>query len=212
MYVSEKNAAGLKHADVSGQVLDVPYTLVSSRGNVVSALDFEKRDKNETYRIVLQNPEEYQNCELHVELEDISYTPYTLKKQISIEQRARDNDPSQGILAQNSALNTYRYLRYHVLQGSPDISYTIKADGPYGTERISQPDQSALSFFKIVRNGTLNLGCFSDKLPDSLTLTPTKLGHYSFAQLGHAVLFQFFQQSRDGAAVQTVVGEVGRHA
>ncbi len=181
VYVSEKNASGLKHADVSGQVLDVPYTLVSSRGNVVSALDFEKRDKNETYRIVLQNPEEYQNCELHVELEDISYTPYTLKKQISIEQRARDNDPSQGILAQNSALNTYRYLRYHVLQGSPDISYTIKADGPYGTERISQPDQSALSFFKIVRNGTLNLGCFSDKLPDSLTLTPTKLGHYSFS-------------------------------
>ena len=25
-------------------------------------------------------------------------------------------------------------------------------------------------------------------------------------------VFQFFQQSRDGAAVQTVVGEVGRHA
>ena len=29
-----------------------------------------------------------------------------------------------------------------------------------------------------------------------------------FAQLGHAVLFQFFQQSRDGAAVQTVVGSL----
>lgn len=180
VYVSEKNASGLSHADISNKSFDVPYTLVSSRGNVVSALDFEKRDKNETYRIILQNPEEYQNCELHVEINDINYVPYSLKKQVSIEQRAKDNDPEQGILAQNKSLNYYRYLRYHVLQGSPNISYALKVDGPYGTEKISQPDQSALSFFKKVTNGTLNLGYFPKQLPDSLTLSPTKLGNYGF--------------------------------
>ena len=56
----------------------------------------------------------------------------------------------------------------------------MKVDGPYGTEKISQPNQSALSFFKKVTNGTLNLGYFPKQLPDSLTLSPTKLGRYGF--------------------------------
>lgn len=166
VFTCRRKTPGLSHADISNKSFDVPYTLVSSRGNVVSALDFEKRDKNETYRIILQNLEEYQNCELHVEINDINYVPYSLKKQVSIEQRAKDNDPEQGILAQNKSLNYYRYLRYHVLQGSPNISYALKVDGPYGTEKISQHDQSALSFSRRLRTARSIWGIF----PNSCTI------------------------------------------
>ncbi len=33
-----------------------------------------------------------------------------------------------------------------------------------------------------------------------------------FAKFSHAVLFQFRQQRRDGATVETVIGKAGRHA
>lgn len=58
VYVSEKNASGLSHADISNKSFDVPYTLVSSRGNVVSALDFEKETKTrriESFCKILKN-------------------------------------------------------------------------------------------------------------------------------------------------------------
>lgn len=184
VYVNRKAALGLERIDqtqLKTQVIKVPYQLISSRGNQVSSFDLEKADKNETYQLVLDRSKLPKNCELHVEIKGIKYTPYTLKKQVEIEQKALTNDLSQGILAQNTRLAYYKYLRYHILQGTPDISYTLTVTSPYGSEKIKQPDQSALSFYKQVSDGTLNLGVFKQKIPNTLTLTLSKLGHYQFS-------------------------------
>lgn len=191
--VANSHLAGLKSAStkqLSSQVLEVPYQLISSRGNLVSSQDLLKQDANESYQLVLniQSADKqvqkkldqlYANSELHLEITDISYQPFSLKEQVKLEQRNNNNDLTRGIIGANSALTKYKYFRYHILKGSPDESFALNVTSNLGTEKISQPTQAATSFYKVVKNGTVNVGYFT-KLPTSLTLTPSKLGHYHF--------------------------------
>jgi len=191
--VSSSQLTNLKHlstSTVKANVLEVPYQLISSKGNLVSSQDLTKQDASESYQIVLatknadkkiqkQLDELYANSELHLEITDISYKPFSLKEQVSLEKKNNTNDLTRGLIGTNSALTSYKYFRYHILKGSPDESFALNITSPLGTEKLSQPTQAATSFYKVVKNGTVNVGYFN-KLPNSLTLTPTKLGHYSF--------------------------------
>ncbi|WP_025022391.1 YfhO family protein [Ligilactobacillus hayakitensis] len=183
--MTKKDATGLKRLDIKNDTVEVPFKLISDRGNIVDPSNLQNSDKNETYRIVL-NLEELKrtkqlpkNSELHVEINDIKYTPFSFKKQIQFEEKNQADDLTKGLLASNDRLAYYKYFRYHVLKGSPDMSYNITVNSKLGAETIAQPRQSKTSFFKIVNNGTMNLGQFKT-LPDSLKLTLSKMGTYNF--------------------------------
>ena len=60
------------------------------------------------------------------------------------------------------------------------MSFAIKISSRLGSETIEQPKQSKLSFFKLVKNGTMNIGYFAKGMPTSLTLKPSKLGTYQW--------------------------------
>ena len=186
VFTSSNNAKGLKKAKISNtDVIDIPYVLVSSRGNVIDTNNLEKLDANETYKLVLQLDKLKeknnlpQNVELHVEINDIKYTPFSFKKQIALEEKNQTDDLTNGLLAANEKLTYYKYFRYHVMKGSPDMSYALNISSNLGTETITQPRQSKTSFFKIVNSGTMNMGYFKN-LPETLKLTPSKMGTYSF--------------------------------
>lgn len=184
--VSEKAARGLKRATVKNETNKIPYRLISSRGNEVDPHHLEKKDSEETYQIVLSRPvneeseDYYPDSELHLEFTNIKYQPYSLDQQIKFEQLHQSSRGMTGLLSQNNQYNYYKYLRYHVLQGSPDTSFKLNVDSSLGTETIEQPKQSALSFYKDIKGGSMNVGHFNNSLPQSLTLTPSKLGDYSF--------------------------------
>src|SRR5699024_2048089 len=121
VFTSSNNAKGLKKAKISNtDVIDIPYVLVSSRGNVIDTNNLEKLDANETYKLVLQLDKLKeknnlpQNVELHVEINDIKYTPFSFKKQIALEEKNQTDDLTNGLLAANEKLAYYKYFRYHV--------------------------------------------------------------------------------------------------
>lgn len=177
--VDDKLAKNYPTATVTSEVVEIPYRLISSRGTVVSPKDLVKQDSDETYQIVLEEPEKYGAGELHFSFSQIKYTPFTFSEQLALEKRKQTNDLTQGILAKNELLSSYKYFRYHILQGSPDNSFSLSVTSDLGQEKLFQPKQNALSFYKTVTQGTLNSGYFKE-LPSSLTLTPSKLGTYSF--------------------------------
>lgn len=181
--VSQVDATGLAKVDqkqLRSEVQELPYQLISSRGNVVSPNELDKQDSEQTYTLVLQLPKEQTiSGELQLDLSHIKYVPYTLKKQLALEEQQKVSDLTQGLLEQNKLLTSYKYFRYHILQGSPDNSFSLSVSSPLGSEKLFQPKQNALSFYKVVTAGTLNLGYF-ETLPQTLTLTPSKLGNYHF--------------------------------
>ncbi len=177
--VDDKLAKNYPTTTVASEVVEVPYRLISSRGTVISPQDLVKQDSDETYQIVLEEPEKYGAGELHFDFSQIKYTPFTFSEQLALEKRKQINDLTQGILAKNELLSSYKYFRYHILQGSPDNSFSLSVTSDLGQEKLFQPKQNALSFYKTVTQGTLNSGYFKE-LPASLTLTPSKLGTYSF--------------------------------
>ncbi|MDN7145492.1 YfhO family protein [Liquorilactobacillus mali] len=179
VHVSNSIAKHYTKAKTADDTQELEYYIVSSHGNVVSTANLEHLDSTETYKIILKNPDNYKNSELHVELSDIKYHQLSLTKQIQIEQNKQATLTSSGIISNNDNYNYYRYLRYHILNGSPDNSFSINVSSSLGTESITQPKQSELSFYKTVKSGLLNLGYFTST-PKYFTLTPSKLGTYDF--------------------------------
>lgn len=185
-----KNTHRVKNSALTNTVINVPYKIISSRGNVITTNKLVKEDSDEKYKIILLTTSTdkktatklaklYANSELHVEITNIKYTPFTFSQQIALEKRNSTYDLTNGLLGNNSILSYYKYFRYHILKGSPDNSYSLSVSSSLGTEKITQPNQNATSFYKVVTGGTLNSGYFT-KLPKQLTLTPSKLGTYSF--------------------------------
>ena len=116
--------------------------------------------------------------ELHIEFSKIKYTPFTMKEQIHYDMQHRAamaNNPGSVF---NQRFNKYRYWRYHVLNGSPDISFQLNFSSRFGTASVVQAKQNVLSLFKHVTNGTLNIGYYEGNLPQKLTFKPSKLGNY----------------------------------
>ncbi|WP_311408054.1 YfhO family protein [Liquorilactobacillus uvarum] len=179
VYLNTKTIKSLKKASVSHDVQNVDYQLISSRGNFVSSRDIQRKDSNESYLIILKNPEAYKNSELHLEFSDIKYTPEKLKNQLELEQQARHSSSTNSTLTLNDSLSYYQNLRYHILQGTPDNSFSLTVASPITSGIIKQPKQNELSFYKTVKNSVLNMGYFAS-LPTNLTLTPSKIGNYHF--------------------------------
>ena len=142
--------------------------------------DLVKQDSDETYQIVLEEPEKYGAGELHFSFSQIKYTPFTFSEQLALEKRKQTNDLTQGILAKNELLSSYKYFRYHILQGSPDNSFSLSVTSDLGQEKNSSSlNKTLCHFIKLLLKVLLNSGYFKE-LPSSLTLTPSKLGTYSF--------------------------------
>ena len=177
---------GLPQASVKGQVINLPFKLISSNGNLVDPQHLEHLDSNESYKVVLdlQNltPEQQKalkNSELHLEFENLHYQPLTLKQQITMQQTNADYHLSDGKLTQNSKLSAYQAFRNNIISGLPDQSFKIQATTPLGKEVIKQPKAQILSFYKQVKNGTMNLG-FYPQIPQTIVLNFNHLGTYSF--------------------------------
>ena len=177
---------GLPQASVKEQVINLPFKLISSNGNLIDSQHLKHLDSNESYKVVLdlQNltPEQQKalkNSELHLEFENLHYQPLTLKQQITMQQTNADYHLSDGKLTQNSKLSAYQAFRNNIISGLPDQSFKIRATTPLGKEVIKQPKAQILSFYKQVKNGTMNLG-FYPQIPQTIALNFNHLGTYSF--------------------------------
>lgn len=181
-----QKSAGLPKATTKKQVIDLPFKLISSQGNLIDSQDIDYLNPNEKYSIVLdyQNltPVQQQaltNSEVHLEFENLHYHPLTFNQQINMQRTNANYFLDNGRLSQNTNLSTYRAFRNSIVNGLPDNSFTIQATTSLGTELIKQPKAQILSFYKQVTNGTMNLGYFQ-QVPQEINLSFNHLGHYSF--------------------------------
>lgn len=188
-----QSLSGMKSANLTGNVHTIKSVLISNRLNKVNPRHLKYVDSDETYQ--LQFPDlqkksvrqKLKNSELHIDFSTIKYTPFTMKNQLKYEQKhllQMAVNPGEYI---NHRFNQYKYWRYHVLNGSPDISFKLNFASKFGTATIEQPKQSTLSLFKKVKNGTVNIGYYSGSLPQKLTFQPTKLGYYRLKYTVQAV-------------------------
>lgn len=177
----------LKHASVKNEVISLPFKIISSNGNEINPNHIENLDSKESYQIIIdqnkltkEQKQALKHCELHLEFENLKYQPLTLLQQVKLQQTNADYQLSNGILTQNSALNWYKYWRKNIIKGTPNSGFTIEATTNLGTESIKQPKPYILSFFKVVKNGTMNLGYFNNDAPKTIDLNLKELGTYSF--------------------------------
>lgn len=175
---------GMRAAKLHRTVIPLKSTLVSNRFNTINPAKLKYIDSDEKYQ--LQFPQmqsksfrqRVRGSELHIEFSKIKYTPFTMKEQIDHDMHHRQamaNNPGSVF---NERFNKYRYWRYHVLNGSPDISFQLNYSSRFGTASVIQAKQNVLSLFKHVTNGTLNIGYYDGNLPQKLTFKPSKLGNY----------------------------------
>ncbi len=181
---SKKELKGMKAAKLNLQVYPLKSELISNRLNKVNPAKLKYTDSEETYQ--LQLPElqskkmqkKLEGSELHIEFAKIKYTPFSMDNQIKYEEaHLKETSTNPGSVI-NQRYTHYRYWRYHVLNGSPDISFKLNVNSKFGTSTIEQARQSTLSLFKYVTNSTLNIGYYDGKLPSALTFQPSKLGTY----------------------------------
>lgn len=175
---------GMKAAKLKTHVYPLKSELVSNRLNKVNPAKLTYTDSEETYQLQLPElqskkmQQKLKGSESHIEFSKIKYTPFSMKEQIAYEQaHLKETVLNPGNVI-NQRYTHYRYWRYHVLNGSPDISFKLNVGSKFGTATIEQARQSTLSLFKHVTNSTLNIGYYDGKLPTSLTFQPSKLGTY----------------------------------
>ncbi|TGB11656.1 YfhO family protein [Limosilactobacillus reuteri] len=180
----QEKLQGMKAAKLKTHVYPLKSELVSNRLNKVNPAKLTYTDSEETYQLQLPElqskkmQQKLKGSELHIEFSKIKYTPFSMKEQIAYEQaHLKETVLNPGNVI-NQRYTHYRYWRYHVLNGSPDISFKLNIGSKFGTATIEQARQSTLSLFKHVTNSTLNIGYYDGKLPTSLTFQPSKLGTY----------------------------------
>ena len=180
----QEKLRGMKVAKLKTHVYPLKSELVSNRLNKVNPAKLTYTDSEETYQLQLPElqskkmQQKLKGSELHIEFSKIKYTPFSMKEQIAYEQaHLKETVLNPGNVI-NQRYTHYRYWRYHVLNGSPDISFKLNIGSKFGTATIEQARQSTLSLFKHVTNSTLNIGYYDGKLPTSLTFQPSKLGTY----------------------------------
>ncbi|MDK8115750.1 YfhO family protein [Limosilactobacillus reuteri] len=180
----QEKLQGMKAAKLKTHVYPLKSELVSNRLNKVNPAKLTYTDSEETYQLQLPElqskkmQQKLKGSELHIEFSKIKYTPFSMKEQIAYEQaHLKETVLNPGNVI-NQRYTHYRYWRYHVLNGSPDISFKLNIGSKFGTSTIEQARQSTLSLFKHVTNSTLNIGYYDGKLPTSLTFQPSKLGTY----------------------------------
>lgn len=180
----QEKLQGMKAAKLNTHVYPLKSELVSNRLNKVNPAKLTYTDSEETYQLQLPElqskkmQQKLKGSELHIEFSKIKYTPFSMKEQIAYEQaHLKETVLNPGNVI-NQRYTHYRYWRYHVLNGSPDISFKLNIGSKFGTATIEQARQSTLSLFKHVTNSTLNIGYYDGKLPTSLTFQPSKLGTY----------------------------------
>lgn len=201
---------GMRAAKLRQNVIPIKSTLVSNRFNTINPAKLKYVDSDEKYQ--LQFPQmqskafrqRVRGSELHIEFSKIKYTPFTMKEQIHYDmhhRQAMTNNPGSVF---NERFNKYRYWRYHVLNGSPDISFQLNYSSRFGTASVIQAKQNVLSLFKHVTNGTLNIGYYDGNLPQKLTFKPSKLGKYELK-------YRVVAEKLDGNYTQEVRA-IQRHA
>ncbi|WP_041816914.1 YfhO family protein [Limosilactobacillus reuteri] len=180
----QEKLRGMKAAKLKTHVYPLKSELVSNRLNKVNPAKLTYTDSEETYQLQLPElqskkmQQKLKGSELHIEFSKIKCIPFSMKEQIAYEQaHLKETVLNPGNVI-NQRYTHYRYWRYHVLNGSPDISFKLNIGSKFGTATIEQARQSTLSLFKHVTNSTLNIGYYDGKLPTSLTFQPSKLGTY----------------------------------
>ncbi|WP_251546444.1 YfhO family protein [Limosilactobacillus caecicola] len=207
---SQKNVRDMRAANLNNAVKTIKAVLISNRLNQVNPAHLKYTDSDETYQLVFPSLKSkaaraaLKGSELHIDFTKIKYTPFSMKDQLKYEQQHLKEmavNPGDYI---NHRFNQYKYWRYHVLNGSPDISFKLNVKSKFGTATIEQPKQSTLSLFKKVTNGTMNIGYYSGALPQKLKFKPSKLGTYQLKFKVTAV--------RLGKSYRSQVKTIQRHA
>lgn len=201
---------GMRAAKLHQTVIPIKSTLVSNRFNTINPAKLKYVDSDEKYQLQFPQMQDkafrqrVRGSELHIEFSKIRYTPFTMKEQIHYDMHHRQamaNNPGSVF---NERFNKYRYWRYHVLNGSPDISFNLNYFSRFGTASVVQAKQNVLSLFKHVTNGTLNIGYYDGNLPQKLTFKPSKLGNYELK-------YRVVAEKLDGNYTQEV-RNIQRHA
>ena len=175
---------GLKKANLAGEVKKLTATLISNRLTPVKASQLVQTDPDETYRLTFPDltkkavAKATKGSELHVDVSSIKFTPFSMKEELAYEAAHDQYMLTNPGSTYNAKFARYQNWRKLVLKGAPDKSFTITLTSSKGEETITQPKQSILSFFKLVTDGSLNLGYFGGQLPQSVGVTFSKLGTY----------------------------------
>lgn len=179
---NQKATRNMQPAQTKRLVVPIKTQLISNRFNKINPEHLKYTDSTEKYHLQLKLTAAQRRAlagsELHLEFAKIKFTPFTMKEQIKYEQAHLKQMATNPGSIVNMRGSKYQYWRYHVLNGAPDLSYKINVGSRYGTETIQQYRQSTLSFFKMIRHTTLNLGYYRGSLPQQLSFQPTKLGTY----------------------------------
>lgn len=174
---------GMRPAKLT-RVIPIKSVLVSNRFNRINPAHLKYTDSDERYQLQFPQMQDkafrqrVRGSELHLEFSKIKYTPFTMREQVHYDmahRQAMANNPGSIF---NERFNKYRYVRYHILNGSPDISFQLDYSSHFGTASVIQAKQNVLSLFKHVTNGTLNIGHYGGNLPQKLGFKPSKLGNY----------------------------------
>lgn len=98
--------------------------------------------------------------ELHVEISQISYQPFTLSQQLDLELKKAKKEADLAGQTFNERATRYKYWRYHLLAGSPDPSYKLTVTGKKASETIVQRSQDMTSFYRLVDSAVMNMGTY----------------------------------------------------
>lgn len=175
---------GLPRANLKGLVIKLPSRLISNRLNQVNPAHLHYRDEDESYQLTFPDltkqafAKQTAGSELHLDFKAIRYHPLTMRQQLAADAEHDQYMATTPGQAYNQRFARYQNWRAHVLNGSPDPSFALTVTSAFGQATLRQPKQSVLSFFKLVRAGTMNIGYFAGHLPNHLTFQPNKLGDY----------------------------------
>ncbi|MGZ1176139.1 YfhO family protein [Lactobacillus delbrueckii subsp. bulgaricus] len=173
---------GLKAAKLTG-VKTIKTSLVDASGKKLSKnkLTYTGSDASYKLKLHLSDKEKAKlgKSELHVEISQISYQPFTLSQQLDLELKKAKQEADLAGQTLNERATRYKYWRYHLLAGSPDPSYKLTVTGKKASETIVQRSQDMTSFYRLVDSAVMNMGTYQT-LPNSLTFQPSKLGTYRF--------------------------------
>lgn len=176
----------------------VPYQLYSSHlKNPKSKTDsdlvqvasgtIKKMDPNETYQLVLPKNSKFKNSELQIELDDISFQPFTKDQLVKYSNYYAKRSAAGTVTPFNSKLNAINVRHKYITTMQSDKYFAISATaGSNINETIQQLAASSTSFYLPLTKATLNMG-YHANMPEKVGLAMSRMGTYHFKLKVYAI-------------------------
>ena len=176
----------------------VPYQLYSSHlKNPKSKTDsdlvqvasgtIKKTDPNETYQLVLPENSKFKNSELQIELNKISFQPFTKDQLVKYSNYYAKRSAAGNVTPFNSRLNAINVRHKYITTMQSDKFFAISATaGSSINETIQQLAASSTSFYLPLTKATLNMG-YHANMPTKIGLSMSRMGTYHFKLSVYAI-------------------------